>query len=199
MSVACLLPAAGASARMRGGDKLMETVNGAPCLRVMAERALAAGMSVIVTLPNHDHPRAKALDGLAVQKVSVPNAKLGMSASLKAGIDAICENTDGVMILPPDMPGITSADMAGMVAQFERTFPMILRARAKSGAFGHPIIFSTRLLPDFKNLSGDLGAKPIVQKHQHEQEAFDFADDRPLLDLDTPEDWRDWRASFGRE
>ena len=74
MQIACLLPAAGASSRMRGGDKLLEDVNGKPCLATLAGRALDAGMEVIVTLPSADHPRAEAIKDLCVQKVIVPNA-----------------------------------------------------------------------------------------------------------------------------
>ncbi|WP_412506377.1 NTP transferase domain-containing protein, partial [Roseovarius sp. SYSU LYC5161] len=46
-----LLPAAGASARMEGPDKLLEPVDGMPLLRRQVLMALATGAPVLVTLP----------------------------------------------------------------------------------------------------------------------------------------------------
>ena len=64
MTIPILLLAAGSASRMRGGDKLLEDVHGAPCLQVMAKRALATGQPVLVTLPSSDHPRAACVTGL---------------------------------------------------------------------------------------------------------------------------------------
>ena len=44
--VTILLLAAGASARMRGVDKLLQEVDGAALLRVMARRAAKAGQTI---------------------------------------------------------------------------------------------------------------------------------------------------------
>ena len=104
MNLPILILAAGASTRMRGADKLLEDVQGAPCLQVMAKRALATGQPIVVTLPRLDHPRARCLDGLDVIQVTVPDANLGMSRSLQRGIAALPRAADGVMILPADMP-----------------------------------------------------------------------------------------------
>lgn len=196
MSITCLLPAAGASSRMRGGDKLLEDVGGKPCLVAMAERALAAGLDVIVTLPSTDHPRAIALGDLPLCKITVPDAALGMSASLKAGARAIKTDANGMMILPPDMPNITSTDMKAMAERFAEISPTLLRARAPSGKQGHPIIFAKKLLSEFADLKGDTGAQPIVRKYKSEIAFLDFNDESPLLDLDTPEEWAAWRASL---
>ncbi len=62
----CLLPAAGASSRMRGGDKLLEPVDGLPCLATMAKRAISAGFEVLVSLSSEDHPRAHVVSYLDV-------------------------------------------------------------------------------------------------------------------------------------
>ncbi|MEP5154211.1 nucleotidyltransferase family protein [Planktotalea sp.] len=197
MSTTCLLPAAGASSRMRGGDKLLEDVHGAPCLAVMAQRALAAGMEVIVTLPSADHPRAQALTDLPVTMLVIPDATArGMSASLAEGTRAISHDAEALMVLPADMPNITADDMTRMLDRFQRDRPKLLRARAPSGQHGHPILFSAELRDEFAHLSGDTGAQSIVRKHQADIAFIDFEDERVTLDLDTPEDWAAWRASL---
>lgn len=197
MVITCLLPAAGASSRMRGGDKLLEDVDGTACLATLAERALQAGLEVIVTLPSADHPRAAAIAALPVTTIIVKDAAtLGMSASLKQGAQAMDTSSQGLMILPADMPAITSLDMKRMTEQFEQLNPLILRARAKSGQLGHPIIFSAKLRHDFAALTGDKGAQTIVKKYKNDMAFLDFEDERPTLDLDTPEAWAVWRRSL---
>ncbi|MEM9524908.1 MAG: nucleotidyltransferase family protein, partial [Pseudomonadota bacterium] len=48
---------------MRGRDKLLELVDGAPLLRMLASRALATGLPVWVVLPPARTARQAALEG----------------------------------------------------------------------------------------------------------------------------------------
>lgn len=195
MQIACLLPAAGASSRMRGDDKLLEDVNGKPCLATLAGRALDAGMEVIVTLPSADHPRAEAIKDLCVQKVIVPNAQVGMSASLARAALEMSTDASGLMILPSDMPNITNLGLKAMMRAFERSMTHILRAQSRSGTGGHPIIFPKDITREFWHLTGDRGAQSLLRRYADRVEMVRFEDESPLQDLDTPEDWADWRAS----
>jgi CTP:molybdopterin cytidylyltransferase MocA len=43
-------------------------------------------------------------------------------------------------------------------------------------------------------LSGDEGAKRILSQEASRVHLVPLADDRALVDLDTPEDWAAWRA-----
>ena len=83
--VLILIPAAGASSRMRGADKLMQDVGGEPALRRAARIARATGARVLVTLPEggpHATARRAGLQGLDVQAITVAKmARPGMTAS----------------------------------------------------------------------------------------------------------------------
>lgn len=195
MPLTCVLPAAGASSRMRGGDKLLEIVDGKPCLAIMAERALSAGMEVIVTLPSAEHARAKAVKHLPLQTVIIPNARNGMSASLATAALALPAHSRGLMVLPPDMPGISRANIKNLGLQFALCEDRIVRASARSGTEGHPIIFPNDITREFWGLTGDKGAKSILQRYADRIKLVQFEDDSPLQDLDTPEAWATWRAS----
>lgn len=199
MTLHCLIPAAGAASRMRGADKLLEEVEGAPCLRVMAQRALEAGLDVIVTLPSADHPRAEALKGLDVETLVVPNAANGMSASLVAGAQAVPKSSAGLMVLLADMPALKTEDLSAMAEGFAEQPSMILRARSASKQPGHPIIFPSALLSAFWHLTGDSGAQRLIQRHAEHLRYFDVDDERVCLDLDTPEAWAAWRASLAEK
>ncbi len=188
-----LIPAAGASSRMRGQDKLLTTISGVPLLRRTAERALAAHPEVLITLRPGDMARLAALEGLALQTVPVPDADQGLSASLRAGGAAI--NRGGVLVLPADMPDITTEDLARMMAAHSALPDAILRATGQDGTPGHPVIFPADLVPAFASLSGDEGARSILQAHKSRLRLIALPGFHALTDLDTPEAWAAWRAA----
>ncbi len=190
-----LIPAAGASSRMRGGDKLLEDVDGAPCLRVLVDRAAQVCERVCVTLPAPDHPRAAALETSRAQIVIAANAHRGMAHSLRAGVAAVPSHASGLMILPGDMPQITAQDMRQAWEVYEAQKPIALQCTTEDGALGHPIIFSRKLFAGFDTLSGDRGAFALLPKPNEGLAVLQLKGNRARLDLDTPEDWAAWRAS----
>ena len=181
---AILIPAAGASSRMRGTDKLLQDVGGAPCLRAMALRARAVSDVVIVTLPGPDHPRAACLQGVAVTQVMVPDADLGMSRSLVRGGAAVPFG-HGAMVLPADMPALTRDDIAAVARGWAGH--SIRRGATAAGQPGHPILFPAALLPRFAGLTGDKGAAPILTAPDVIIDLVTLPGDHARLDLDTPE------------
>ena len=194
MTTPILLLAAGSASRMRGGDKLLEDVHGAPCLQVMAKRALATGQPVLVTMPSLNHPRAACLTGLELSVIEVPNADLGMSHSLQRGIAALPNNAKAVMILPADMPDITTDDMNEMLDAFVVTNATAMRATTQDGATGHPTLVGMNLFEQFQKLTGDKGANAILSALGDSLMLHALKGDRARIDLDTPEDWSAWRA-----
>ncbi|KPP91204.1 MAG: molybdenum cofactor cytidylyltransferase [Rhodobacteraceae bacterium HLUCCA08] len=188
--VAILIPAAGASSRMRGRDKLLEPVNGRPLLAEMAARALPHGR-VIVTLPGPDHARAAVLPG-GVEVVPVPDHATGLSASLRR---AAAVTGDDLMVLLPDMPGIDSRDIGTLIAvRQSEPGARIWQAATADGMPGHPLIFHASLVPQFADLTGDSGAAEVVKRHRDRRVLVPLAGDRARADLDTPEAWAAWRA-----
>ena len=194
MTTPILLLAAGSASRMRGGDKLLEDVHGAPCLQVMAKRALATGQPVLVTMPSLNHPRAACLTGLELSVIEVPDADLGMSHSLQRGVAALPNNAKAVMILPADMPDITTDDMNEMLDAFVVTNATAMRATTQDGATGHPTLVGMNLFEQFQKLTGDKGANAILSALGDSLMLHALTGDRARIDLDTPEDWSAWRA-----
>jgi len=193
-AVATLIPAAGASRRMRGRDKLMEEVRGRALLADRVALALDLGGEVLVTLPPRGDARAEALTGLAGPRLfveEVPEAAEGMAASLRHGAQwARARGAAALMVLLPDLPDLTLGDMRALLAAFDGA--RILRATAEDGRAGHPVVFPARHLPDMAALRGDAGARAILAAQEVARIALPGA--RAVTDLDTPEDWAAWRA-----
>lgn len=188
-----LLLAAGQSRRMQGRDKLMEEIDGAPLLRVMARRALRAGVPVRVVLGPDQALRRAALDGLDLEIVEATGAD-GMAASIRAGVADVA---GPVLLVLADMPEITARDLHLMLSLAAQAPDAILRAASRDGRPGHPVLFPADLVPDLARIRGDQGARDILQKAADRLHLLPLEGDRALIDLDTPEDWARWREARG--
>lgn len=193
-----LILAAGASSRMRGADKLVQPVEGTPILRRVAETALATGAPVTVTLPVFAPAREAALSGLPVARIGVPDAALGMSRSLVQGLAEVeARNpgaTDGIMVLPADMPGFTVAALTDLIARFVAEARCIWRGADEEGQKGHPTIFPRDLWAELAAVTGDEGGRSIIKAHPDRVRLLPLPGRMATLDLDTPEDWAAYRG-----
>ena len=198
--IAIMIPAAGASSRMNGRDKLLEPVDGAPLLLRQVHMAVACGCDVLVTVPpgTTGEKRRNLLpqsDRLTVQVVA--DAQEGIAASLRAGAAwAQAYACDALMIVLADLPDMGRDDLQKMIQTAAGKPGLVIRAVDQTERPGHPVIFPARLFPAIAALRGDHGARDLLQ---HEAVVpVPLAGDRATTDLDTPEAWARWRARTGR-
>ncbi|MCC6001932.1 MAG: NTP transferase domain-containing protein [Pararhodobacter sp.] len=209
-----LIPAAGAGRRMRGGDKLLEPVDGVPLLARQAMRAQATGWPVLVTLPPgaagaaraealrqagaiSGTPEGRAAPGSGIVWRCVAQADEGMAASLRAGAEAaLGAGAPGMMVLPADMPDLDTPDLLLLGAAFAAApRGSIVQATGADGTPGHPVILPAALLPQVARLSGDTGARALLRANPGAVIRQALPAERALTDLDTPEAWAAWRAA----
>lgn len=189
-----LVPAAGASSRMGGADKLTRPVAGVPLLARQVARALATGWPVHVTLPP-DRParlvqmlRLGAGAGGRLTWQRLPDAGEGLSRSLRAGAQAAMEARRDLMVMLPDMPDIDTEDLLRLAAARAPGI-RVCRSTAEDGRPGHPVLFAAELLAGFATLEGDHGAADIVRANADALADVPLKGDRACRDLDTPADW----------
>lgn len=192
--VAAVLLAAGSSRRMGGRDKLLEPVAGEPLLTRVATRLAGSSVDEVVVVLRPDDPRRAALAGLGLRVVENPRAAEGMGASLACGVAAIRGDADAVLVALADMPDLGPGDYDRLIAAFDPAEGRaIVRATAAAGRPGHPVLFGARFFEALRALSGDRGARAVIDQDP------DFVVDVALgaaaeTDLDTPEAWAAWRA-----
>lgn len=190
-----IILAAGASSRMRGRDKLLEIVEGAPLLRQQALKARAATTGpVLIALPDFPHPRYQALDGLEVLPFAVPDADEGMNASLRRAFAALPADAPCAMVLLGDLPDVTADDLAKVAGAVDLdSDQLIWRGATQDGAPGHPIVFHAALFDAFATLTGDSGGREVVAQAEGRVTLVPLQGSRARRDLDTPEEWAEWR------
>ncbi|MFY0680131.1 MAG: nucleotidyltransferase family protein [Thalassovita sp.] len=194
-NMAIVILAAGASSRMGDGrDKLLEPIRGTALLRHIQDRALATHAQVVLCLPDPAHPRCSVLAEPG-QRVFIPDATDGMSASIRGAIRALDASVSSVMILPGDMPELTEEDLLRVLQAHDGR--AITRGASQSGVPGHPVVFPRACFAALLRLTGDEGARSVLKTHPGGVTTVLLPEDHALVDLDTPQAWEDWRSKTG--
>lgn len=177
---------------MQGRDKLLEPIDGVPMLARQVNAALATGLNVLVMIRPNDAERRAVLPQDPKLEISiVHDADEGMAATLRTA--ATAASGLPLMILLPDIPGITTADIQSVLSAFKMHHEKkVVRASDAKDRPGTPICLPAEIAARLLELEGDEGGQRMLRGQQVELVRFDT--DRATHDLDTPEDWVSWRA-----
>lgn len=185
-NIAAILLAAGSSRRM-GANKLLLDIDGEPCVRRAAKRLQAAGLAPLIAVLGHEAgPVQQALAGLPFTCVVNDHYSGGMAGSLTTGLAALPAEVDAVLVHLADMPLVTPEDIAALRAAFAPEAGRAICIPVHEGRRGNPVLLGREIFGALAGLSGDQGAKSIIQQHAH-LIAEVPASPGVLVDIDTPE------------
>lgn len=190
--LAGLLLAAGRSARMAGGNKLVRPFDGVPLVRRAAAVLCEAGLDPVLALTGHGAEAVEAaLADLPVRTLRNPEFAAGMGTSLARGVGALPSDVVGVAIALADMPRVRPEHIARLVAAFDPEHGAAICVPVFRGARGHPVLFAARFFAELKALDGDAGARTVIARHTASLCEVEVGDDGVLFDIDTEADWAD--------
>ncbi len=192
--IAAVVLAAGLSRRM-GQAKLLMPVGGRAIVRYVVESVLAGGVDLVWVVTGPDvEPIEAALAGLEVQIAVNPAPEEGQTSSLRAGIAALPASVDAVLIALGDQPSLAPSIIPALLAA-RRTSPKLIVAPRYRDGQGNPVLFKREIFPELLRLTGDQGARPIIQKEPARVEWVDL--DLPMPpDVDTLDDYEKIRANL---
>ena len=192
--IAAVVLAAGLSRRM-GQAKLLMPVGGRAIVRYVVESVLAGGVDLVWVVTGPDvEPIEAALAGLEVQIAVNPAPEEGQASSLRAGIAALPASVDAVLIALGDQPSLAPSIIPALLAA-RRTSPKLIVAPRYRDGQGNPVLFKREIFPELLRLTGDQGARPIIQKEPTRVEWVEL--DLPMPpDVDTPDDYEKIRANL---
>lgn len=181
--------AAGRSSRFEGGHKLLADIGGQPLIRrtLLAAAASSVDTIVLVVAPETEAAlRMAAEDGRWSITVNTEAAQ-GLSTSLRAGLAALPQEIHGALVILADMPGLTPGLIARLLARAAEYPGSIVYPLTGQGQQGHPVFWPADIFPEFADLMGDQGAKPLLRRHAHRIVTIP-ADESAAIDIDTVED-----------
>jgi len=180
-----LLLAAGSASRF-GSDKLQHRLPHGVAIAVQAARHLKPEVSRVVAVvrPGADET-ARALEAEGCAVAVCENAAQGMGASLACAARAAGE-ADGFLVALADMPFVRRSSIAAVRAALEKG--ALVAAPYFRTRRGHPVGFSGRLQGELAGLSGDEGARRILEAHAADLRKVPVGDPGVVRDIDRPAD-----------
>jgi molybdenum cofactor cytidylyltransferase len=194
--VAAIILAAGRAARM-GRPKQLLDWGGRALVRVAAEHALAAPLDqVLVVAGAARDDVVAALENLPLRIIDNPDYAVGQSTSLRAGIAALGPEVAAALVILGDQPFVTPVILGRIIAEWRSSGAAIV-APVYAGQRGNPVLFARAVFPELLAISGDQGARGVLAADPSRIRPVPFDDDRPLADIDTPEDYARLQAIGG--
>ncbi len=186
--IAALILAAGQSRRMGAANKLLAEIDGKAMLARVVEAVQASQISQILGVTGHEAEKvAAALSAYSVGTVHNPNYADGLSTSLQAGVAALADDVDGVMVLLGDMPRIAPSHINRLIAAFNPVEGRAICVPTYQGKRGNPVLFASRFFAEMATVGGDSGAKHLIGQHEDDLVEVAMDDDAIFLDVDTPD------------
>ena len=166
--VAAVILAAGRSMRFArnepGATKLAAELHGKPLVRHVADAALASAARPVIAVTGHARDRVQdALTGLSVTFVHNEDYATGLASSLRVGIAAVPPNAPGAIVLLGDMPLVSADLLDELVQRFAGDSKIDAIAPVTQGRRGNPVLLARSLFPAIAGLSGDEGARRLLQ------------------------------------
>ncbi|HEY3064632.1 MAG TPA: nucleotidyltransferase family protein [Methylomirabilota bacterium] len=184
--IAGIVLAAGLARRM-GRQKLLLDLRGKAVLRWSVERVLPHVEDVVVVTGADDTAVREALAGLAVRFAVNPRPQDGQGSSIAVGVAALKPWTRAVLIALGDQPRLPASVVPALLDAFHEDRKAIV-APVYRGVQGTPVLFALDVFPELRALTGDGGARAVVNANPGR--VTRVAIDAPMPpDVDTPEDY----------
>lgn len=170
-------------------------------VRHVAEGLVASRADGIVVVTGFEKRKiAKALKGLDLKLVENEHYLYGLASSIRTGIAALPDDADGAMICLADMPSLTTAVVDTLVQVFKKLgAEKIVYPRRTDGTQGNPVIWPRKYFDKLMSLTGDVGAKEVLEKNIDDAEGLKVTASKVLDDIDTPDDLEIWHRSTGKK
>ncbi len=189
LPVEIVMLAAGRASRMgsESGHKLLAMFGDEPLVRRMARIALEAGAGAVHAVVGFRREAiVEALAGLDLDLVENPDYASGMASSLATGVARLSRETAGVVVLLADMPGLKAAHIRKLVDVFRAHGGRAVVRAAHDGRRGNPVVLPGAAFEEILHLSGDLGARAIIESGEFEVIDVEIGE-AAHIDVDTPQ------------
>lgn len=179
--------AAGGSRRL-GAPKQLLTWRGTSLVRRAVAAALGAGCHpVYVVVGNRAGEVTAELSGEDAVIVENPAWEQGLSSSIAAGVRAATSGTppDALLLVLVDQPHLSAELLGRLLGAFDGG----IAACRYAGTLGVPAVFGSEYFPALTRLTGDRGARALLEVQSEAEHVRSVAWEEGAIDIDTAEDW----------
>lgn len=183
-----IILAAGASIRY-GSDKKSISFANTTLLQYIVEHYANVFNNVLVVLREQENNSTDFFPSNA-RMVIAPEARYGMSQSLRAGV-VQAKKDPWLVVGLMDMPCVKLTTLERLANRMESTTASVVRPRFHN-EFGNPVGFKRDCFSQLCELSGDEGARSLFNSSKLQIETLEVNDPGVLIDIDTPEQMKNF-------
>jgi len=177
--------AAGSSTRF-GRTKQLEKFEGVSLAAGAVRKAESVCGELTVLVTGKDWQKvADTCAPLAGYFVINTDYEQGLASSIACGVRAVAESADAILLMLSDLPLVTTEHLTNLVNAWAES-PQTIVASAFEDTLGPPIVFPKADFDALMQLSGDRGARPIIDANKERVQAI--VCEEAAFDIDRPED-----------
>jgi len=140
----------------------------------------------VIVVTGHEAEAVRAaLAGLDVQFAHNPDFALGMSTSLRVGV-AAAGAVAGALICLGDMPKLESRHLDAVIDAYRSGDPDEIVVPTCDRKRGNPVLWPQSYFAEIAELTGDVGARALIDRHAEQVRLLAIDDPAILVDIDTP-------------
>lgn len=180
-----LVLAAGRSSRLGQPKQLLE-YRGKTLLDATLDMARRCGFDqLVVALGGAASEVRRTVDLIGCDVVDNVHFTTGCSSSIVAALDSVDAQSDGIVLLLGDQPGVSATAVEALLAS---TADSQLGVTSYDNGRGHPFWFGRSMFDELRNLQGDKAVWKLIESGRWPVAEASMAGNVPL-DVDTWDDY----------
>ena len=186
--ISSILLAAGLSKRMDGENKLTKELRGIPLIKLSVKNILASSIDELIVVLGHQKEIIEKLidKNEKIKFVFNKDFESGMASSIKTGIDNLSDKTEAFFICLGDMP-MVNHDIYNQLIESKDNKEIIVPTY--KGQQGNPVLFNKSMKAKVIDISGDIGAKKILELNKDKILNLDINDQSITKSFNTQDDF----------
>jgi molybdenum cofactor cytidylyltransferase len=181
---------AGLSRRMGAQNKLLLPIAGEPMIRRVLSSVLAAGFVEVVAVLGHEAEEVRrAVAPLGVRTVYNERFESGQVSSVRAGLGALEQPVDAVMVCLGDQPSITTADLQALQAAYAARPQGSILIPVRGEQRGNPVIVDWQSGRDTLERGINFGCRHFIEENPERVYRWPASSEHFVRDVDERADY----------
>jgi len=186
--ISAILLAAGQSKRMHGENKLTKEIQGIPLIKHSVKNILASSINELIVVLGYQKETIEKLinNNDKIKFVFNKDFESGMASSIKTGLNHLSKKTEFFFICLGDMPMVDSY-IYNQLIKSKNSKEIIVPTY--KGQQGNPVLFDKSMKEKIINISGDGGAKKILELNKDKILNLEINDQNIIKGFDTQDNF----------
>ena len=186
--ISAILLAAGQSKRMFNENKLTKKINGIPLIKHSVENILSSDINELIVVLGYQKKIIQNIfrKNSKIKFVVNENFAHGISTSIKIGLEHLSDKSDAFFICLGDMPLINKKIYNHLIKSRKENHIVVPTYKNNQA---NPVLFSKFMKTSVMSVTGDFGAKKILNQNKNKILNIKIDDISITKDFNTKDDF----------